>query len=96
MLTLTAEQLESELSLLVEHKINVLSPTKSTLKKYMKVKRNGQSFSVVRADRENVLNQVSEFKAMKIKRIQMSRKIFEQHDFEGAILDYQEMRDYNC
>ena len=94
MTTLTTEQLKSELALLKANKINLLFPTKAEVKKYMKVKRNGQSFIVPRADRENVLKQVCEFNMMK--RLDKQRRMVTGFDFEGAILDYQEMRDYNC
>jgi hypothetical protein len=96
MITLTTEQLESELILLRKNKINLLFPTEATVKKYMKVKRNGQSFAVPRADREEVLKMVLTYRAEKRAAIIAKSKAATEFDYEGAILDQQEMRDYGC
>lgn len=94
MITLTTNQLKSELALLIKNKINLLFPTKAEVTKYMKVKRNGQSFTVVRADREEVLKMVCKF--AQERRVIMSKRIPNEIDYEGMILRQQEIRDYNC
>lgn len=92
MITFTKEQLTSEYLLCNKKRVCLVMST-SNFKKYIKMSRIGQNFTVNRQGKIELFKALCEWNRARIDFI--SKKHASGFDYEGAILDQQEMRDYN-
>jgi hypothetical protein len=93
--TLTKKQLASEYVLCATNHVVCIDPNNAVaLARYTKLKRNGQSFAVTRADRKAVFASVCQWNRGRVAWIAAKESQRTGYDYEEAILKRQEVRDY--